>query len=1385
MTAINVISDHSELTSVGNLTHTQIDTYLTGAAFIVISGSINRPTTSRQLSCSSGITITDSGPGSNLLIKSTLPITGSTFDYIDLKTNFSATYKEGRIFYDNDNKCLAVLNDVSDVTLQVGQETYIRVVNKTGVNIANGACVYIDGAQGNRPTVRLAHAGEHLATRVIGLATHIIEPNTEGLITVNGTVSGYDTRPFNPGDMLWVSGITSGSLTNIKPIGYNHVKLVGYAINSTVDGKVLVYIEGASELNDLCDIYEATPTTGNHLIASGGYWTSSNFSNDVMSNIGSVINDPTGFHPCGVEHATTLSSSNNNRTFTITPTSTTFDVWVKGVNYIKTGSQSVIWPNVEGAHFFYFDTTGSLKTTNTGTMVENVIAGDGAIVASIYWDTTGSIATLYEERHGIQMDGKTHLYLHNTQGAKYISGGALGNLVVDAGGNLATHAQFSVSDVVIYDEDIKLSSLDATQILTTPAQIPIYYLSGSTQNWRLKPKDNYPVIWSDGITFTGAAGRLAYNQFTGGSWRLTEAPNTNHVLMHYYATCGYFNRVIGILGQATYTTVANARAGASTEISSLVGTLRLLSKEAVPLATVIYQTANTYTNQPKARIVSSTGGSYVNWTTTNLPVGVTPTVHGNLSSLTSDDHQQYALLAGRSGGQTLNGGSDSGDNLTLQSTSNITKGLIILNDSTSLNNNTLSNASIINGIPYITTFSQLSALSNVKTNSYIMLSGSIIANASLELPSNISVKFIPGSSLYVSSSYRVHFNGNIEAGDDQIFYGLGFTSIAQTPIKPSWWGGVTDPVDWEVVFDKPGIYSGSYYSTNGTPVICYRTGSTTYLNNDTFLTASANSLRVTSNGILVEPASSQTLSTINLSSAATWVPTGITSTTGDQASPGGLSGSYLITENTANSEHKFVYSSAITGDHTFSIYVKYVSIRYFALTTNNGARSCLFDLVNKTFTATSCTGELVDVGNGWFRVSINGTTASENITITLYDPTGVTSTYTGTSKQILLYHPQLEASKYMTSHMSVGDSRNSETIYINIPPLRDQMVIDVDIMNDRYTFASNTVTDTSRSICSFGLYNTTASWCPQLTSNKVEMSVWDSNGNEKKTSNNIVNAGGALNLTFQHDDFKSSIYYEGTKQIPTYVGTGNGQLDNSSSSKLFIGCSSNDAHAGGIACIKRISIRNNSIGSHKHQINPYKHLNPFGHTGVTYNKMVNFLGEDNTQVSYDSSIISYATIACNSGSFQAQNWGIGSTGILQTIERFQRHLPNAGIVGQYSKCVVFCGNNDVIRGNSSAKTFSSLSRLYDLIRKSNLSPVPILLLPNNDPGTIDGIKTINNNIISYCTQYSLSYVNAFTLLGDNGVNSTKISTLYDYSTQSKFLNQNGQNILGAAVKNVL
>lgn len=68
MTAIRVVTDHQELDNSGQVPHSDIDTYLTGTAFLVVSGSGPLPPAARRLKGGPGITIFDEGPGGNLII---------------------------------------------------------------------------------------------------------------------------------------------------------------------------------------------------------------------------------------------------------------------------------------------------------------------------------------------------------------------------------------------------------------------------------------------------------------------------------------------------------------------------------------------------------------------------------------------------------------------------------------------------------------------------------------------------------------------------------------------------------------------------------------------------------------------------------------------------------------------------------------------------------------------------------------------------------------------------------------------------------------------------------------------------------------------------------------------------------------------------------------------------------------------------------------------------------------------------------------------------------------------------------------------------------------------------------------------------------------------
>ena len=72
---------------------------------------------------------------------------------------------------------------------------------------------------------------------VNGLTTHDIPNNSDGYVAALGIVGGIDTSLFSPGQPLYVSDVTAGELTNVRPAIASSVGVVG-AVDA-VDGTIL------------------------------------------------------------------------------------------------------------------------------------------------------------------------------------------------------------------------------------------------------------------------------------------------------------------------------------------------------------------------------------------------------------------------------------------------------------------------------------------------------------------------------------------------------------------------------------------------------------------------------------------------------------------------------------------------------------------------------------------------------------------------------------------------------------------------------------------------------------------------------------------------------------------------------------------------------------------------------------------------------------------------------------------------------------------------------------------------------------------------------------------------------------------------------------------
>jgi hypothetical protein len=84
MTAYRVVTDHLELDNVGQLTHEELDDYVLHAGWVIASSSTGPfPPSARRLTAGPGVTITDGGPGGELIISANGVTTGSQIAWME------------------------------------------------------------------------------------------------------------------------------------------------------------------------------------------------------------------------------------------------------------------------------------------------------------------------------------------------------------------------------------------------------------------------------------------------------------------------------------------------------------------------------------------------------------------------------------------------------------------------------------------------------------------------------------------------------------------------------------------------------------------------------------------------------------------------------------------------------------------------------------------------------------------------------------------------------------------------------------------------------------------------------------------------------------------------------------------------------------------------------------------------------------------------------------------------------------------------------------------------------------------------------------------------------------------------------------------------------
>ncbi len=493
----------------------------------------------------------------NAVVNETTVISG-----VQLDINTPATDEIGRFTWNKVDKTANLkLND--EVILQLGQEQLIYCYNDSD-DISNGQVVYVSGIFSGKPSISLAKADALATSEIIGVATQNIFGGGYGFVTISGLVRNLNTSAFALGDTLYLSASVLGGITKVKPTSPNYIRTIGKAISiDATTGTILVKIEQGAVM-DAEQIFE-------DMLNPNG------FPDSQRANVG-------------------ISYNATTRKITVTGT---FFYYNLGIKYIKNAvTEEVTHADTIGGYFIYYVGSTLTLSTSAWDLIQHVpvcFVTYNNTGATTFW--AGKQGIVYDERHGIIMDGRSHEEFHRKIGC-YASetGFALNgtySVATGTGGLIAN--SFGVDGGTIYDEDLATTIAILNDNAGVGNQYPIFYRVGSGSEWRWYV-NNLPYL------FSGTD--IVYNQLTGGSYQTT-AISTNGRFVNYYICAtpelsGTYRFII-IMGQVEHTSLANAQAESFINLDRT----GFPSQEVAPLWQITFQRQSSYDDNGNCRIEST------------------------------------------------------------------------------------------------------------------------------------------------------------------------------------------------------------------------------------------------------------------------------------------------------------------------------------------------------------------------------------------------------------------------------------------------------------------------------------------------------------------------------------------------------------------------------------------------------------------------------------------------------------------------------------------------------------------------------------------------------------------------------------------------------------
>lgn len=561
------------------------------------------------------------------------------------------TTTPGKTYFDSTYKTLDIQTSLY-TTLQVGQENITRVI--AGENIANGDVVYFSGASGVFPLAMKAKADADATSRVKGISTQAITNGQEGFITNFGIVNDLNTNSFTVGDILYLSGTTAGAMQNTIPTPPLQQIAIGRVLvkNATTGS---IYIGGHPNYPlspDQVDLHRANSSTTYHTLTdwfntdscgqiTGGTITDAGSQKIAVSAgtgqiaIGTSANDPIVFCDWAALSATTVTDAR------VTWVCVSYNSGSPTV-VLYTGSSATDYS--EPAAINYQDVFPLGYVVREGTTLH--ITNNPRRIQ----DCKGGLIRRFHQTRPLERDERVGGLILSETGTR--------NIAVSSGYLWERQNRFTIN---------AFNSSGASRFTA-------YYRDGGTGFTAVTSQSQWPNTQYD--NGTGTLATMTANRYANLWWYLE---SDGDLAMLY--------------GRFEYTTAAAAAAGPvpSTLPLRLWVDGKLIARTTFKKSDSTFTAVDTvFTNtfQPSAAsshnnlsgLQGGTTGEYYHITSAQN------TVVGNTSGTNTGDNTYSNgltetvkavandLITGKSGGQTVIGGTAASNKLILSSTSNATKG---------------------------------------------------------------------------------------------------------------------------------------------------------------------------------------------------------------------------------------------------------------------------------------------------------------------------------------------------------------------------------------------------------------------------------------------------------------------------------------------------------------------------------------------------------------------------------------------------------------------------------------------------------------------------------------------------------------------------------------